>query len=378
MKSLSVISMFRFRASLLVVLAFAAGHGAYSQENSYQQHNLVANVAGTADVTDPKLKNPWGVAFNQVGPAWVANNNAGVSTLYNGMGTPNSLVVQVPSPSGYTGSHPTGIVFNGSNDFSVSAGNISAPSRFIFATEEGVIAGWAPSVDPTRAIRVADNSASRSAVYTGLALSANSNGNFLYAADFHNNKVDVFDGLFRPVTLAAGAFTDPNLPVGFAAFGIQAINGRVYVSYAKQDPENITGKGLGFVNVFNPNGDFMKRVISRGNLNAPWGMALSPENFGKFGNRLLVGNFGDGTINAYDIASGEFIGQLANTNGRPIQINGLWSLVFGNGFENQPLDTLFFSAGPNEEQGGVYGRIDIQSRPGSSGGGVNMQTGGKK
>lgn len=360
MKKFPIKSARRLGASLLVALAFATGQSAYAQTNSYQQHNLVANVAGTADFTDPNLINPWGVAFNPFGLAWVADNGTGVSTLYDGLGTPNSLVVQIPSPSGSSGGHPTGIVFNGSSNFVVSAGSFSAASRFIFATEEGVIAGWAPDVDPTHAIRI-NNSAANGAVYKGLALSANGTDSLLYAADFHNNKIDVFDGAFQPVALTTGAFTDPNLPGGFAPFGIQTINGSIYVSYAKQDEskqDDVKGAGLGFVNVFSPNGVFIKRLVTQGSLNAPWGMALAPADFGEFGSRLLVGNFGDGTINAYDIATGNLVGQLIDTNGSLIKIDGLWALVFGNGFANQPVNALFFSAGPNDEQDGLYGRID--------------------
>ncbi|MDP1667395.1 MAG: TIGR03118 family protein [Methylobacter sp.] len=376
MKKLSIISTSRLCASLLVALAFANGPSAHAA-GVYQQHNLVANVAETADFTDPNLVNPWGVAFHPFGRAWVANNGTGVSTLYNGIGTPNSLVVEVPSASEPTGGNPTGIVFNGSPEFVVSVDGVSGSSRFIFATEEGVIAGWSPTVDPTRAIRVIGTTTDGETpedgpVYKGLALSANGTGSRLYAADFRNNKVDVFDGSFEPVTLATGAFTDPDLPEGFAPFGIQAINGSIYVAYAMQDEnqqDDVKGEGLGFVSVFNPDGEFIKRIASEGTLNAPWGMALAPADFGEASSRLLVGNFGDGTINAYDLATGEFIGQLTDASGSLIEIDGLWGLAFGNGFANQPVNTLFFSAGPNDEQGGLYGSIEAQN------GGTNGQTG---
>ncbi len=362
MKKLSIISIYRLCASLLIVPAFA-GPNAHAAGDFYQQRNLVANLAGAADITDPNLVNPWGLAFNPFGPAWVADNGTGVSTLYNGIGTPNSLVVQVPSSGAPTGGHPTGIVFNGSTEFVVSVGSVSGAGRFIFATEEGVIAGWAPTVDQTHAIRVIDNSTLTGAAYKGLALSANGTGSLLYAADFHNNKVDVFDGSFKPVTLTTGAFTDPTIPSGFAPFGIQSIGGNIYVSYAMQDADkhdDVKGDGLGFVNVFGPNGELIKRVVSQGKLNAPWGMALAPAGFGKFANHLLVGNFGDGAINAYDIVTGEFAGQLTGTNGSPIKIDGLWGLAFGSGFANQPVNTLFFTASPNDEQNGLYGRINVQ------------------
>jgi len=364
MKNLSIISTYRFCASLLVMLACAIGQNAHAQSSIYQQHNLVSDLAGSADVNDPNLVNPWGLAFNPFGPAWVADNGTGVSTLYDGSGTPNSLVVQIPSPNAASGGHPTGIVFNGSAQFVLTAGGVSGVSRFIFATEEGVIAAWSPTVDRNNALRVIDNSTATAAVYKGLALSANGTGSLLYAADFRNNRIDVFDGAFSPVTLSAGAFTDPNLPAGFAPFGIQAINGNIYVAYAMQAADrfdNVEGAGLGFVNVFGPNGEFIKRLVSQGSLNAPWGMALAPAGFGEFGDRLLVGNFGDGAINVYDIATGQFAGQLVDANASPIRIDGLWALVFGNGFANQPVNTLFFTAGPNSERNGLYGRIDVRN-----------------
>lgn len=320
--------------------------------------------------TDPKLVNSWGLALNPFGPAWVSNNGTGVSTLYDGLGNAQPLVVQIPSPGNATGGgNPTGIVYNGSpSDFVVSKGAASGPSRFIFATEDGVIAGWAPNVDQTHAIRVIDNSTSTRAIYKGLAISAGGRGGLLYATDFRNRKIDVFDSSFKPVTLPEGAFTDPAVPSIGAPFGIQAINGNIYVTYAKQDPsmrDDEKGAGLGLINVFDPNGVLLKRFVavesaSRQNLNAPWGMALAPAGFGKFSNRLLVGNFGDGRINAFDLATGEFVGQLESASGTPIQIDGLWGLAFGNGFENQPVNTLFFTAGPGEEQHGAFGRLDVQ------------------
>ena len=244
----------------------------------------------------------------------------------------------------------------------MSAGSTSGPSRFIFATEDGVIAGWAPTVDATHAIRVIDKSKSTGAVYKGLAISAGGTGSLLYAADFHNNKIDIFDSSFKAAS-TSGSFSDPSLPAGFAPFGIQAINGDIYVSYAKQDDkkhDDVAGKGLGFVNAFDPNGKLIRRVVSRGSLNSPWGMALAPAGFGKFSNRLLVGNFGDGKINAYDLVTGQFIGKLKSLDKKSaIQISGLWGLAFGNGFVNQPVNTLFFAAGPGDEKHGLYGRIDI-------------------
>jgi uncharacterized protein (TIGR03118 family) len=201
-------------------------------------------------------------------------------------------------------------------------------------------------------------------VYKGLAIIAGGANSMLYAADFHNNRVDVFDKTFAKKVLPVGAFIDPMLPGGYAPFGLQAINGEIYVSYAKknQDPninDEVQGHGFGYVNVFDPNGLFIKRVASAGKLNAPWGIALAPAGFGRFSGRLLVGNFGDGKINAYDVATGQFIGHLEDTNGKSIKIEGLWGIAFGNGFAGQPVNTLFFAAGPGDEAHGLYGRIDV-------------------
>lgn len=369
------ITVHRLGAPLVVALALAAAPAVYAGD-FYQQHNLVSDGFVPADHPDANLVNAWGVAFNPFGPVWVADNGTGVSTLYDGAGNALTLFVHIPSPGNSDGGgNPTGIVFNGSTGFAVTKGSASGASKFIFATEDGLIAGWAPNVDSNHAITAVDNSATTGAVYKGLALSAGGSGSLLYASDFHNNKIDVFDSSFKPVTLPPGAFTDPALPMGFAPFGLQAINGNIYISYAKQDADrhdDVKGKGLGFVNVFDPNGNLIRRVVTRGKLNAPWGMTLAPAGFGKFSNRLLVGNFGDGRINAYDLATGTFIGQLKGVDHRPIQIDGLWGLAFGNGLMSQPVNTLFFAAGPDDEHHGLYGRIDtapgndVDDNPGSN------------
>jgi uncharacterized protein (TIGR03118 family) len=346
------------RWPIAATLFFAAGT-AFAATTFYTQHNLVSDGAIPADHTDPNLVNAWGIAFNPFGDVWVADNHTGVSTLYDGTGTANSLVVQVPGANGEPGS-PTGVVFNASKGFQVRANILQDPALFIFATEDGVISGWSPAVAMNAVIAV-DNS-STGAIYKGVALSANGDGSRLYATDFHNNKIDVFDSNFQPVT--TNGFVDPMLPKHFAPFGIQAIGGDIYVTYAKQDAnaeDDVAGAGLGFVDVFDPNGNLIRRLICRGHLNAPWGLAVAPAGFGEFGGRLLVGNFGDGKINAYDLANGHWVGQLMSAKGQPIVIDGLWGLAFGNGFVSQPVDTLFFAAGPNDEANGLYGRIDVQS-----------------
>jgi uncharacterized protein (TIGR03118 family) len=352
-------------------LALTMAQPAHAGGNFYEQKNLVSDGSVAAANADVNLINGWGIAFNPFGPVWVSDNGTGKSTLYDGNGKPQSLVVEIPPPMNGSGpGTPTGIVFNASNGFVVTQGTNSAPSRFIFATEDGVIAGWAPTVDMTHAIRVVDNSATTGAVYKGLALSAGGNGSLLYAADFHNSKIDVFDSGFKPVALS-GTFSDPAIPTGFAPFGLQAIAGNIYVSYAKQNAarhDDVAGRGLGFVNVFDPNGNLIRRLVSRSGLNSPWGMALAPAGFGKFAGHLLVGNFGDGTIQAYSFATGRFAGTLKDSGRRPLQIDGLWGLAFGNGFANQPVNTLFFAAGPGDEKQGLYGRIDVSADEGDDDG----------
>jgi uncharacterized protein (TIGR03118 family) len=345
------------------LLALAAAPASYADADFYQQRNLVSDSAAIpAANRDPNLVNAWGIAFNPYGFVWVADAGTGVSTLYDGDGKPQSLVVKIPpSASGGT-ANPTGIVYYGGPGFVVTNGTASGPSRFLFATESGVIAGWAPNVDLTNAIRMVDNSGATGAIYKGLALSASGQGPLLYATDFHNGRIDVFDSAFKPVTLPGTPFFDAHIPAGFAPFGIQAINGDIYVSYAKQDADkhdDVAGPGLGYISVFDPNGRLIRRLVARGALNAPWGMALAPASFGRFSNRLLVANFGDGTINAFDPASGRFVGRLKEADRRPVRIDGLWGIAFGNGLNNQPVDTLFFTAGPTDETHGLYGRLDV-------------------
>ena len=325
---------------------------------AYAVTPLVSDGAVAAPFTDASLKNPWGVAFNPNGFVWVANNGSANSTLYDGTGKPQSLVVAVPGLAGAPGK-PTGIVFSGSANFVVTKNGVSGPSRFIFASEDGAISGWAPNVDGTHALFAAGNAAEHSA-YKGLALAANGQGNFLFAADFHNARVDVYDAAFKRVSWS-GAFTDPKLPAGYAPFGIQNLQGNLYVTYAKQDVDardEVAGRGLGLVNVYDASGKLVRRVASGGRLNAPWGLALAPADFGRFSNALLVGNFGDGRISAYDARNGEFLGQLRGPDGHRLAISGLWGMAFGNGLSSQPTGTLFFAAGTNDEANGLYGRID--------------------
>jgi uncharacterized protein (TIGR03118 family) len=339
---------------------------ARSRDGSYSVRNLVSDGFVTADHTDPDLVNGWGIVFAPNAPVWVSDNRTGLSTLYDGFGVKQALVVTIPTAKGSTppGS-PTGIVSSGSG-FVVTKGALNGPSRFIFATLDGTISGWAPNVDPTNAIVTVDRSDAH-AIYTGLALAANGTANFLYATDFHNSRIDVVDSSFHPVTLS-GSFSDPGIPRGYAPFGIQNILGNLYVTYARQDKtaeRDVAGSGFGFVDVFDANGHLIRRFASRGTLDAPWGVALAPADFGRFSNTLLIGNFGDGRINAFDLQSGDARGRLRTADGHALSIDGLWGIAFGNGSVNQPVNTLFFAAGPVDGTHGVYGRIDpVQSNPG--------------
>ena len=332
---------------------YGSGGGGSGGGSAYKATPLVSDGTATK-YTDPNLVNGWGVAFNPNGFVWVANGGSATSTLYDGNGIPQSLVVATPPK-------PTGIVYNGSADFAVSAAGATGASPFIFATEEGVIAGWSPTVSRNATITAYDGSAANKS-YKGLALAAQGGVNFLYATDFHNGAINVFDRNFAPVAVAGG-FRDAALPAGYAPFGIQTIGTRIYVTYAKQDAtasDAVNGPGLGIVNVFDTAGKLIKRLASGGALNAPWGIALAPAGFGSVAGALLVGNFGDGKINAFDADSGVMQGTLAKADNTPIVIDGLWGIAFGNGLNAQPATTLYYAAGPADETHGVYGRIDAQ------------------
>lgn len=323
--------------------------------------NLVSDDvrANPALHQDPHLVNAWGLAFAAASPAWVANADSGVSTVYDGNGNAlppgHPLVVTIP------GGAPTGLVANPTGLFKVKEGRMRGVSLFLFASEAGKITGWAPGVALTRAI-VAYSAPNT--IYKGLALVAGGSTAFLYATDFHNAKIDVFDGAFKPIH-PPGGFVDPAIPSGFAPFGIRNLGGKLYVTYAKQDAageDDVAGPHLGYVDVFDPAGHLLAHLVARGLLNAPWGLAIAPAGFGRLDGALLVGNFGDGTINAYDPATGAFRGSLSDTSGRRLMIDGLWALSFGNGIPTQPTGTLFFTAGPDDEAHGLFGRISPARR----------------
>jgi uncharacterized protein (TIGR03118 family) len=318
--------------------------------NTYTVTYLQSNVPGLAKFTDPDLRNGWGISASGASPWWVSDNKTDKSTLYNGnTGEKRPLVVAVDGG-------PTGTVFNGSSDFKVDAGTGLLPSLFLFATEDGEIYGW--NGVGTVSIEAADTEDSS---YLGLAIGSANGANYLYAANFPNARVDVFNGTFE-LQDWDGAFVDPGIPDGYAPFGIQNIGGEILVAYAKQNDEGdeeVAGAGLGFVSAFGTDGSFHGRVASHGELNAPWGIAMAPSNFGKLSGDLLVGNFGDGRISAYhQSADGwEARGLVKGTDHRPIEIDGLWGIGFGNGANAGPKNTLFFAAGPNDEEDGLFGSI---------------------
>src|SRR5215472_10561635 len=354
----------------------AAGLGAApagAHTTAYRQINLVSDQRGHAQMTDPDLVNAWGLAASPGtngapgSPLWVADNGSDKATLY-AAGTTNRSVTKVPLIVSVTGADPTGQVFNSdSSSFVVrdKQGN-SGSSLFIFDTENGTIDGWSPGVNPSGAnpstvTEVARNNGAN-AVYKGLAIAQRSNGKtYLYATNFRSGRVEAYNGRFKPVELPGGVFVDPRLPAGYGPFGIAEINGMLYVTFAKQDAtlhDDVAGPGHGFVDIFTNTGAFVRRLASRGPLNSPWGLALAPRSFGMFGGDLLVGNFGNGTINVYNPTNGARLGQLRRHNGLPIVIDGLWGLMFGNG-NAAMTNELIFSAGPNDESHGLLGKIVV-------------------
>jgi uncharacterized protein (TIGR03118 family) len=334
-------------------LSFTAG---FARAATYSSTNLQSDIPGLATHVDPNLVNPWGMVTNSSGSViWVSDNGTGVSTLYNQAGMPVGapLVVTIPtSARNKDGGNPTGIVFNGTDGtgfFKVTLNGNSLPAVFIFVSEDGSISGWNPMLDATHAIIAVDNGTNNGtnhAVYKGAALGVANGHNFLYVTNFHSGHVETYNENFQQVN--PNGFADPNIPAGFAPFGIRNLNGQIYVTYAKQDKErhdDVKGPGNGFVNVFDTSGNSVTRLISNGNLNSPWGLALvgGPST-------LWVGNFGDGTINNYDPASGAFLGTISHLDGTPLQIDGLWALL--------PLGTgVYFTAGIADEAHGLFGLI---------------------
>ena len=350
-------------ALAVAVAAPAASARTHGHDNEFTQTNLISDLTTVgAQIVDPNLKNPWGLAFGPTTPLWVADNGTSIAGVYpvspvGPTAQPSRLNVTLPP----TDSAPTGQVFNPTSGFVLKSKAGMGPALFIFSSEGGQIIAWSPVADPvvngksTAQVKFS----SHSAVFKGLTLASTRFGTFLYATDFHNGRVDVFNSRFHLVHLP-GAFRDRFLPPGYAPFGIRAINGLIYVTYAKQDADrhdDVAGRGHGFIDVFTPSGFMLERLVSRGALNSPWGLEVAPRGFGPFGGKLLVGNFGNGRIHAYSLFSGRFDGTLRTQQHKPITIDGLWALQVGTATTGG-TGTLLFSAGLNGEADGLVGSIN--------------------
>jgi len=340
----------------------------------YAQHNILSDGFIPADHTDSNVVNAWGLVAGPTTPWWIADNGTGKTTLFNIATNAIQATFTVPGAGGAQG-NPTGVVFNGGTGFVVNNGvGAPSPARFIFSSEDGTLSAFKGA--PIVTVVPNPQAPAHGAIYKGLAIDSTTAGTILYATDFHNGKVDIFDSSFHAVTIA-GAFTDPNIPAGFAPFGIQNIGGTIYVTYALQDEDqedDVAGPGNGFVDAYDTSGNLIRRVASAGELNSPWGLALAPADFGRFSGDLLVGNFGDGRIHAFDptqlTSDGEFeaVGLMHSAGGPPVQIDGLWALQFGHGTTassaNGLTTTLFFTAGPAHEDHGLFGSLVPVSPPG--------------
>jgi uncharacterized protein (TIGR03118 family) len=340
---------------LLTVLNFGAG-SALAQH--YQRTDLTtdnSNTSATAPNVDPNLVNPWGMARASGSPWWISDNGTGVSTLYDSTGMPKSLVVTIPLPNGQPGGAPTGTAFNYTGAFDIAP---SQSAFFLFATEDGTISGWNPNVNFASSIVKVKHPAT--AIYKGLALATTAQGPRLYTTNFMSGAVEVYGPNFNRVS-TPGGFLDPNLPANYAPFGIQNVGGNIVVTFAHRKPgsrDEDHGPGLGFVDVFDFSGRLLLRLQHGPFLNAPWGIALAPGDFGPFSHRLLIGNFGDGLIRAFNAVSGKFEGTFLDSTGAPLSIGGLWALSFGGDNTNSGLATeLFFTAGANDENDGILGKI---------------------
>jgi uncharacterized protein (TIGR03118 family) len=329
-------------------------------QQHYTQTNLIADTPGVAKATDPNLVNPWGLSRSSGSPWWVSDNGPGLATLYTGTGSTIPLVVTIPPAGGTSGTGtPTGQVFNGTADFQLAAGK---PALFIFATEDGTVSGWNPGVNASAVIKVDTKSAS---VFKGIALATVNDPiqgptNFLYVADFRKGHVNVYDGSFHRVHLDDDAFEDERLPRGFAPFNVQNIGGNLYVAFARQDSakhDEVDGAGLGFVDVFTTTGRLLRRLDAGAWFNAPWGITEAPSDFGIYSHNILVGQFGSGEILVFDSVTGHFKGSLQDSTNAPISIDGLWDIAFGSGGTSGPATTLFFTAGTDHEQHGLFGTI---------------------
>ena len=304
-------------------------------------------MKNTGKKADKQLINPWGLAYGPGAPFWLSDQGSGLSTLYDGSGVKQGLVVTIPPASGTSLGSPTGIVYNGSSEFKID----NWTSAFLFSTLDGTISGWS-HFDPNNALIGVNNSAT-GAVYTGLAVTSKASGNFIYAADFANNKVDVYDGTFKFVK----SFTDTSLPAGFAPSGIQDIGGQVYVAFAAT-----SGGSGGYIDIFNEDGTFVKTLIKGKPLNQPWGFAMAPANFGVLSSTLLISNnTNSGNINGFNPSTGAFVGTIKSSAGKKLVFNQIWGIEFGGGTaSNGNTNQLFYTAGPKNNLNGVFGVINVQ------------------
>ena len=334
--------VFTYTFVLTFVIALAHVPTA-SAASLYTQTNLTSDIPGMAANLDANLKNPWGMSFGASSPFWVSNQVSNNATLYNGAGAPQMLVVSTP-PS------PTGQVFNGTADFEVGPGQ---PARFIFASLSGTVSGWNPMASPTSAL--VEYTAPDGAVYTGLASGNTGGNNFLYAADSLNGKIDVLNSLFDKVS-PSGSFTDPDVPSGFTPYNIQNVGGdKLYVTYSIRESPG------GYVAVFDLNGNLLQHFTDP-HLEEPWGVTLAPAGFGSFGGALLIGNEGDGRINAFNPTTGAFLGTLSSASG-PIENEGLWAIKFRAADSGFDPNALYFAAGINDEENGLFGTITLAPVP---------------
>lgn len=343
--------------SLTLTLLLIVTSSAFGQH--FTRTDLTANSPTVATVPniDPNLVNAWGLSRSSGGPWWVSDNGTGVSTLYNATGTPQPLVVTIPPPPGQNGpSSPTGNVFNFTTSFEVAPGQ---KAFFIFVTEDGTISGWNPTVDVTHAVLKVNRSGE--AIYKGAAIAMTNQGPRLYATNFMSGKVEVFDGNWSRVSLGSSAFVDSTLPPDFVPFGIQNIGGNIVVTFAHRAPgskDEDHGPGMGYVTIFSDRGQVVARLAHGLYFNAPWGIAMAGADFGAFSHRLLIGNFGNGKINAFNPITGKRVGGMLDASGKNIEIDGLWALQFGGGNTNSgAANELFFTAGPNEEADGLFGKL---------------------
>jgi uncharacterized protein (TIGR03118 family) len=354
-------SLIRLRSSHLIaaVLVLAAAPLLFpaTPGNAYLVHLLVADQPGIADNTDPNMVNPWGIATSSASPFWVSDAGTGLSTVYSSNGAVSATRPSVPpSAKGSAPSAPTGIIANATGGFLVQG---KVPN-FIFVTADGAISAWASAISATQAQLVVDNSSSN-AVYYGLAVSATTTAAnpLLYAANFNSGNIDVFDTNFKPVPMP-GAFVDPSVPAGYAPWNVWNLGGKLYVLYAKQNAAKnfaVPGAGNGYAAIFDLSGNLIKHVASGGTLNAPWGVAIAPSTFGAFANDILIGNFGDGLINAFDPNTGAALGALADQNGNTIAYPGLWALIVGNGGSGGDPNALYFATGYASQKHGLLGSI---------------------